>query len=101
MLLVSGFDLIHYPVTERLSDEAEGYVTNPLFRELRQLLLDWHVALEVIVAAPLGQDGLEVQAFILRDGEVAELLWADKTERGLAFEMLTYRLTPEMRSLRK
>ena len=101
LLLVPGFDLMHHPVTERLSNEAEGYVADPLFRKLRQLLLNWHVALEVVVAAPLGQDGLEVQALVLRDREVAELSVADKAERGLAFEMLTYRLTPEMRSLRK
>ena len=101
LLLVSYLDLMHYPVAEWVSDQAVGDVADPLLRQLRELLLDGHVELEVDVVAPLGQDGLEVQALVLRDGEVAELLRADKAERGLEIEMWTYRLVPEMMSLRK
>ena len=101
MLLVSGFDLFHHPVTEWISNQRIGDVADPLLRQLRQLLHDGHVKLELEVVAPPCQDGLEVQALILRDGEVAELLWADKAERRLEFEMKTYRLAPEMMSLRK
>ena len=101
MFLVSGLDLFHHPVTEWVSNQRIGDVADPLLRQLRQLLHDGHVKLEVEVSAPPCQDGLEVQALILRDGEVAELLWADKAERRLEFEMKTYRLAPEMMSLRK
>ena len=47
------------------------------------------------------QDGLEVQALILWDGEITECSWADKTERRLELDVITYLLAPETRSLRK
>ena len=101
LLGISCLDLLQDPISERVADDAVRDVTDPLLRQLGQLLLDGQVASEFLVGAPLGQDGLEVQALVLRDREVAELSVADKAERGLEFEMLTYRLTPEMRSLRK
>ena len=101
LLRISGLDLLQDPFSERIADDAVRDVTDPLLRQLRQLLLDGQVALEFLVGTPLGQDGLQVQALILRDGEVAESAGADKTERGLVVGAGTYLLRPFTMSFRK
>ena len=101
LLRVSRLHLLQDPFSERVADDAVRDVTDPLLRQLRQLLLDGQVASEFLVGAPLGQDGLEVQALILRDGEVAEGAGADETEKILVFGAGTYRLTPFTMSFRK
>ena len=101
LLGVSNLHLLQYPFTERLADDAVGDVTDPLLGQLRELLLDGHVPLELEVVAPLSQDRLEVEALVLRDGEVAEGSGADITERGLVFDAFAYRLRPMAMSLRK
>ena len=101
LLLVSNLHLFQYPFTERLADDAVGDVTDPLLGQLRELLLDGHVPLELDVVAPLIQDRLEIEALVLRDGEVAESSRADKTERRLEFGVVAYRLRPLTMSLRK
>ena len=101
LLRVSCLDLLQDPFSERIADDAVCDVTDPLLRQLPQLLLDGQVAPEFLVGAPLSQDGLEVQALILRDGEVAEIARADETERGLVFGAGTYLLRPFTMSFRK
>ena len=101
LLCISSLHLLQDPFPERVADDAVRDVTDPLLRQLTQLLLDGQVAPELLVGAPLGQDGLEVQALILRDGEVAEGAGADETERGLVFGAGTYLLRPFTMSFRK
>jgi hypothetical protein len=101
LLGISCLDLLQDPIPERVADDAVCDVTDPLLRQLGQLLLDGQVASEFLVGAPLGQDGLEVQALILRDGEVAEGAGADETEKGLELGAGTYRLIPFAMSFRK
>ena len=100
-LRVSCLDLLQDPFSERIADDAVCDVTDPLLRQLHQLLLDGQVASEYFIGAPLSQDGLEVQALILRNGEVAEGARADKAERGLVFGAGTYLLRPFTMSFRK
>ena len=101
LLLVSNLHLLQYPFTEWLADDAVGDVTDPFLGQLRELLLNGHVLLELDVVAPLSQDRLEIEALVLRDGEVAESSRADKTGRRLVFDAFAYRLRPMARSLRK
>ena len=100
-LRISGLDHLEDPLAEGLADQRIGDVADPLLRQLTQLLVDGHVLPKFIVGAELIQDGLDLEALVLRHRQVSEVVRDDKTERRLENGSWTYFLVPQARSLRK
>ena len=100
-LLVSRLDHLEDPLAEGLADQRIGDVADPLLRQLTQLLLNGHVLLKTLIWAELIEDGLDLEALVLRHRQVFEVVRYDKTERRLEMETKTYFLMPQARSLRK
>jgi hypothetical protein len=100
-LHISGLDHLEDPLAEGIADQRIGDVADPLLRQLTQLLLDGHVLQECHVLAELIQDGLDLEALVLRHRQVSEIVRYDKTERRLERGSVTYFLVPQAKSLRK
>ena len=100
-LLVTSFNLCHYPVSKWFTKEAVCHIHNPLLGQLGHLLVDWHVIKEAVAIADFLEDVLGGETIIMWNCKVLEfvtfdvlLLSANKvlqeTERELEMGAITY-----------